>query len=56
MASHLEREIALLVFGLRMRRMSSKERAVYFNGLVGNRVAYSLESRVADLIEELKLW
>lgn len=52
----LEREIAWLVFRLRIRRMSGRELAIHANRLVGRPVKYSLESRVADLIEELKLW
>lgn len=58
----LEREIALLVWRLRMRRMSSAEIAAYHNGLAhrrwisGEQPVYTMQSRIEDLIEELKLW
>lgn len=58
----LEKEIAFLVWRLKMRRMSSMESAIYYNGLArrywisGERPVYSLHTRIEDLIEELKLW
>lgn len=58
----LEKEIAFLVWRLKMRRMSSREMAIYHNGLarrywiMGERPIYSLHTRIEDLIEELKLW
>lgn len=58
----LEKEIAFLVWQLKMRRMSSMESAIYYNGLArrywisGERPIYSLHTRIEDLIEELKLW
>lgn len=61
-AKRLESEIAFLVWRLKMRRMSSMESAIYYNGLArrywisGERPIYSLHTRIEDLIEELKLW
>ncbi|TXH56989.1 MAG: hypothetical protein E6Q97_05215 [Desulfurellales bacterium] len=61
-ARDLEKEIAFLVWRLKMRRMSSMESAIYYNGLAhrywisGERPVYTLQSRIEDLIEELKLW
>ena len=60
--SRLEKEVAFLVWRLKMRRMSSMESAIYYNGLAhrywisGERPVYTLQSRIEDLIEELKLW
>lgn len=31
----LENELALLIFHMRMNRMTQRERAIYFNSLVG---------------------
>lgn len=61
-AARLEREIAFLVWVMRHRRMTSREAAIYHNGLArrywisGERPIYSLHTRIEDLIEELKLW
>lgn len=52
----LEREIALLVWAMRHRRMTPRERAIYHNLLARQPRAYTLQSRIDDLIEELKLW
>jgi hypothetical protein len=54
--SDLEREIALLVWHLRMRRMTPIESATHHNGLVGRTPRGGLECRVEDLIAELKQW
>lgn len=54
--SDLEREIALLTWHLKMRRMTPTQRAAYHNGLVGKKPVYGLEVRVADLTSELKQW
>lgn len=60
-STRLEREIALLVWTLRNRRMSDREAAIHYNGLAlrarfGPKPHYSLHTRIEDLIEELKLW
>ena len=58
----LEREIAYLVWVMRHQRMTSREAAIYHNGLAraywinGQRPVYTLRSRIEDLTEELKIW
>jgi len=54
--SDLEREIALLTWNLRMRRMTPAERAAYHGWLISQVPATGLERRVEDLITELRLW
>lgn len=54
--SDLESQIALLTFSLKMRRLSGREKAVYFNRLVRAKPRKGLEARVEDLITELRQW
>lgn len=54
--SSLEREIALLTWHLRANRMTSQQHAAHTAGLIGKKPIYTLESRVDDLIKELRSW
>lgn len=61
-ARELEKEIAFLLWRLRMMRMTPMESAIYYNGLAraywinGPRPVYTLQSRIEDLTEELRIW
>lgn len=60
--TRLEREIAFLVWVMKHKRMTSLETAIYHNGLAraywinGRRPVYTLQSRIEDLTEELRIW
>lgn len=57
----LHREVAMLTWTLRRRRMTSTEHAAWLNGMArshwinGAEPEYTLESRLADLAEELRM-
>lgn len=61
-ARKLESEIAYTVWVMRHQRMTSLETAIYHNGLAraywinGPRPVYTLQSRIEDLTEELRIW
>ena len=61
-SARLEREIAFLVWVMRHERMTSREAAIYHNGLArrywisGERPIYSLHTRLEDLTEEMRRW
>ncbi len=61
-ARELEKEIAFLVWRLRMFRMTPMESAIHYNGsareywINGPRPVYTLQSRIEDLIEEMRTW
>ena len=57
----LHKELAMLTWTLRYHRMTSAEHAAWVNGLArsrwiqGRQPEYTLESRLADLAEELRM-